>query len=178
MSAESDRELEPLVRRAQKGDSQAIGELLRLTQTRLSRFCQFLCHDPQLAQDIAQDSYVRALGELRKLKEPAKFVSWLYKIAKNLFLDHVKSPRNAPTEVLEEEREGEAFELSGADAEFSLHLKQTLALLAPDDRLLLLLVDLEERSYLEAAEIMGISEANVRFRLHHIRKEFINKYES
>lgn len=181
MSSKDVLDLESQVRRAQKGDPQALSQLLRLTQVRMSRFCLYLCHDPQLAQDIAQDSYVRALGDLRKLKDPTKFVSWLFKIAKNLFLDHVKSPRNARNEALEdsqsEARKGDGFQQSSSDAEFSLHLKDTLKRLEPEDRLLLLLIDLEERTYFEAAEILGISEANVRFRLHHIRKEFINKYE-
>jgi RNA polymerase sigma-70 factor (ECF subfamily) len=178
MEDDLSQELGKQVERARRGDAQASSEIIRLSQARIYRFCLFLCHDRALAQDLAQDTYVRALEELGKLKDPAKCLSWLYKIAKNLFLDHLKSPKNAPSEELSDAHAPQDASLAAGDAEFTLHLKQTLDLLAPQDRLLLLLVDLEQRTYSEAAEIIGISESNVRFRLHHIRKEFVNKYES
>jgi RNA polymerase sigma-70 factor, ECF subfamily len=163
--------MKDLVVRAKKGDAEAQTALVRATQERLFRFCYHLCRDRGLAQDLAQDSLIRALAEIGKLKEPEKFLSWLYRIARNLFLDHVKSPANATKLEVDEKLEAQD------DQEFSLHLRQVLQQLDPEDRFLLLLIDLEERTYQEAAEIVGISESNVKFRLHHIRKEFINKYE-
>jgi len=136
------------------------------------RFCLLLCHDPALAQDLMQDTYVRALGEIRKLKDAKKFVGWLHQIAKNLFLDHIKSPKNAATVPLHEEDR-----IESSQADFNLHLREALARLVPEDRYLLLLVDLAEHSYKEAAEIIGVSESTVRFRLHQIRKEFSKHYD-
>jgi RNA polymerase sigma-70 factor, ECF subfamily len=171
MLSPDDENLEKLVKRAAGGDAGAMSELMRITQQKLFRFCLFLCHDSPLAQDLMQDTYVRALSEIRKLKDARKFMSWLHQIARNRFLDHVKSPGNRPAAELDEEMVGELGE-----KEFGIHLREVLARLAPDDRVLLLLIDLEEYSYKEASEIIGISEASVRFRLHQIRKEFIKKY--
>jgi RNA polymerase sigma-70 factor, ECF subfamily len=168
---EKTAELEKLVKLAKKGDEVAIGELITRTKAPLHRFCLYLCRDPEFTQDLAQETYMRALDEIASLKDSAKFMSWLYRIARNLFLDHVKSPANAPKAEIDEE-----IPAGGGDLEFAAHLMQVLQKLEPEDRLLLLLVDLEERSYQEAAEIMGLTESTVKFRLHHIRKEFINKY--
>jgi RNA polymerase sigma-70 factor (ECF subfamily) len=169
------------VKAAQKGDASAQSRLIRAHQDALFRFCLHLCADPQLAQDLAQDALIRALDQIGKLREPATFPSWLLTTARNLFLDHVKSPRNKGYDELEEgdgsvETQGGALAASADGRDESMHVRQVLQGLEPRDRMILVLVDMEGYSYAETAGIVGISEANVRFRLHHARKEFIKRY--
>ena len=108
-------------------------------------------------------------------------MSWLFKSAKNLHLDFLKSPQNsnlAKAIPLEEVIEDTCPLVGGSQADQNevLQIQQALKELAPEDRVILLLVDLEEYTYAEAAEIAGISESNLRFKLHHIRKAFAEKY--
>jgi RNA polymerase sigma-70 factor (ECF subfamily) len=121
---------------------------------------------------------VKALTQLGKLKQPERFMSWLFKTTKNLFLDQVKSPASKAHENLDDVADSpDAPVAPGGDPGFSVHFQQALNALPEQDRLILLLVDMEERSYAEAAEVAGITESTLRFRLHHIRKEFKKLYE-
>lgn len=190
MSAEN-KELIDQVLRARKGDREALSWLVRLVQDRLYRFCLYLARDPALAQDLCQDALIKAMSNLHQLKEPGRFESWILKSARNLFLDHVKSPANQPFVPLENVGNGpedglrEIADPAHSDTatqaggmtpgEANLDIRRALGALPPDDRLILLLVDLEGHSYQEAAGIAGITESSLRFRLHHIRKAFIEK---
>jgi RNA polymerase sigma-70 factor, ECF subfamily len=167
-----------LVARARKGDQAALSELVRATQPRLFRFCLYLCGNPALAQDLCQDAYVRALENLKQLKGPENFPGWLLKTAKNLHLDHVKSPRNAPGPALEDLPPSQEPATSGREAEDRMEVHRALAQLPLEDRQILLLIDVVECTYAETSEIIGISDSTLRFRLHHIRKAFLAALKS
>lgn len=174
-------ELASQVLLAQKGESAAFSFLIRSTQDRLFRFCLYLCHDRALAQDLCQEAFVRAFEKISSLKESDRFLSWLFKMARNLYLDYVKSPQNsklATAMPLEEVLEDtvSASTPPSSDPTVTIQIQQALAGLEPEDRMILLLVDLEEHTYSEAAGIVGISESNLRFKLHHIRKAFAARY--
>lgn len=166
-----------LVVRARKGDEAAIAELIDAVQDRLFRFLVLLCGNQELARDLCQDTLIQAIDSLDKLKNPEGFGSWLFKTAKSRFLDHVRRPANAAGPALEEIPETE-FDPDGLSKESSLHVQQILASLKEEERLVLLLIDLEGRSYEEAAEVIGITENAVRSRLHRARKVFVEKYET
>jgi RNA polymerase sigma-70 factor, ECF subfamily len=166
-------EIEKLVRSAQKGDEGALSLLIQKTQKNLYRFCCYLASNESLAQDLCQDAYIKALENIGRLKKPDKFLSWLFTTAKNLFLDHQRSPATQRAEPLD------SVENSVAQApktDLRIQIQETLDKLPADERLVLLLVDLEGYSYSEAAEILGISEDAVRSRLHKARKLFANTY--
>jgi RNA polymerase sigma-70 factor (ECF subfamily) len=168
-----------LVIAARKGDQAAISELVEAAQPRLYRFCFYLCGNKPKAEDLCQEAFIKALSNLKKIKEPARFLSWLFRSTKNHFLDEVKAARNRESESIDspDEEGGSAATRSEAlklDArqEGMVAVQEALSKLAQEDRFVLLLVDMEERSYQEAAEIIGISEAAVRSRLHRARKAF------
>lgn len=165
-------ELEALVTRAKAGDEGAFSDLVRLTKNRLYRFLFFLSQDAALANDLSQDSYLYALEHLKSLQEPAAFPRWLFLIAKNRFLDYRRSPRNKPYDDVADLDP----EFAGGDRELALQTKEVLAQLPEAERFVLLTVDLEGFSYAEASEIIGISEAAVRSRLHRARTAFYKIY--
>lgn len=176
------RDLEDLsryVQLAQKGDEQGFALLIDATQDSLFRFCFYLSGNRQLAEDLCQECFVRALEQIKSLKDPASFKGWLLRMAKNLFLDHVRSPRNRPSdpvETLDEGAEQAQRTESMPVAELSLQVRQALESLAPEERLSILLVDLEGQSYAEAAEVIGITEEALRSRLHRARKAFVKNF--
>jgi RNA polymerase sigma-70 factor (ECF subfamily) len=159
--------LAALVEAARAGDERAMGELVRATQDRLFRFVFLLGADRALANDLCQDAYLYALEHLSELREPAALQGWLSTIARNKFLDHVKSPRHSASAPLEA-----APELPAPDLETVQQVRQALSKLDAEDRSLILLVDLEGHSYGEAAELLGISEAALTSRLRRARAAF------
>lgn len=168
-----------LVTAAQKGDQAAISELVEAAQPRLYRFCFYLCGNRPKAEDLAQEAFVKTLSNLKKIKEPARFISWLFRATKNHFLDEAKAARNRESESIDAPDDEGGSAQTRAEAlkteatqEGMAAVRQALSRLSQEDRFVLLLVDMEERSYQEAADIIGISEAAVRSRLHRARKAF------
>src|SRR2546425_1031286 len=74
---------ELLVRRGAAGDESAYSRLIAAYQSRLYNFVRSMVQNEQLAEDITQESFVKAYFNLNKLKEPARFKSWLFRIANN-----------------------------------------------------------------------------------------------
>ena len=173
LRAQTTVDLSSIVKLAQNGDEKAISELVEFFQKDLLRFCIYLSGNSLLGQDLCQDTFIRALENLKQLKDPAKIKSWLFQTAKNHFLNHVKSPKNAAADEIDSI--DEPIGLS-TDAELSLAVQNTLSKLEIEERLVILIVDLEENSYTEAAETLGVTEAAVRSRLHRARQNFMKLY--
>ena len=85
--------LAQLVRKTQKGDSDAFAELYTATYQRQYRFAYQYVKDPYLAQDILQDVYILVLKNIRTLKNPRLFVSWLHQITFRICFDTFKRSR-------------------------------------------------------------------------------------
>jgi RNA polymerase sigma-70 factor (ECF subfamily) len=169
-TATAEAPLEHIVEQAQLGNEEALSLLVDRFQKRLYRFCYYLTSRPDTAEDLSQETFVRVLTNLKKLKEPRKFESWLFQIAKNLFWDHLRSSRR--TDVL-------ADDLTQTSESPDLHIQitRTLAQLEPQDRLVLLLVDLQGHSYLEAAEIIDVSVEALTSRIYRARRAFLEAFD-
>ncbi|MCM2321997.1 MAG: RNA polymerase sigma factor [Oligoflexia bacterium] len=181
-ASDEDAELTALVVRAQKGDEGALAGLVERIQRRVFRFCFHLCRDPGRAEDLCQEALVKALKQLPKLEEPAKFQSWVMRIAKNQFLDEMRRPGH--TQELLEDDPVEASTVrdvgdpTAVAQDVSLEVREALQKLKPDDRIVLLLVEVEEWSYAEAAEIIGIKENALRSRLHRARAALLKIFNN
>src|SRR5688500_16771562 len=88
-------EADELVKRAILGDTDAFASLFRLTLPSVYRYLYGRCGDASLAEDLAQDSFMRALRAIEKSFQGKSndFLAWVIRIARNRFLDHVKSGR-------------------------------------------------------------------------------------
>lgn len=166
--------LTKLVVKAQKGDKEATRQLIEESQDSLLRFCLYLTSRKELAEDLCQESLVKALSGISKLKDPAGYQSWLFQTAKNLYFDYLKSAHNR-------KRDGDfdvnevAFRGEGSDVASAV--QKALSQLEPEDRTLLILIDMEGYSYAEAAKMLSLPEANIPSRLHRIRAKFMEIYK-
>lgn len=84
---------EELIKKAQKGNIEAFGEIFKKTNKRIYNFLLHLSSDSELAEDLTQETFVRAFKSLKSLKSSKAIVSWLHRIALNLYRDEMKKPR-------------------------------------------------------------------------------------
>lgn len=161
-----------LVTSAQNGERSAFTQIINLTQLELTKFLFGLSRNQQIAQDLCQDSYIKALQSINKLNEPEKLRSWLYTISRNTFYDfkRKKSHLLLDDDSMLEEKHDSPTSVSQSDT--NLSVRTVLSQLSGDDQALLILIDMNGHSYAEAAEILNVSEPAVRSRLHRARKQF------
>jgi RNA polymerase sigma-70 factor (ECF subfamily) len=163
-----------LVLKVLAGDEQAPAELVEATQARLFKFCFLLSRNREVAEDLCQETLIKALQNIHSLKNPDTFIGWVYRIARNVFTDLKRKPGHQ-----DETLEGLSLPAAGsADLDVVMNVQKILAKFEPEERLLLLLVELEGCSYKEAGEILELSEDAVRSKLHRLRGAFIKKYNS
>jgi RNA polymerase sigma-70 factor (ECF subfamily) len=142
-----------LCQRAAGGDRQAFRELVTRHEKRLRAFLARLA-GPDLGDELAQQSFVKAWQGLRHFRGEARFGSWLCAIGWRCYADHVRSERSEARK-----REAAAFgaeraEQHGGDA--LLDLDRALAMLDPVERAALVLCDGHGWSHEEAARILRI----------------------
>jgi RNA polymerase sigma-70 factor (ECF subfamily) len=166
---------EQLVTRAQAGDEPAYGRLVGLYQARLYNFVRQMVRNDEIAEDITQESFVKAYFSLRKLQNAASFKSWLFRIANNNTLDYLRRKRlqvvdtdDAVRESYVDERNPEAGALAAAR---SAHIREALDRLKPDQKSILVMCDLQGLSYQEIAEVLNIPFGTVQSRIFYARKK-------
>lgn len=157
-----------LIPGALNDEESAKSELIRITQSKLFKFCMLLGHNRELAEDLCQDVYIKAFRSLTQLKKPEAFLGWLYQIAKNLFMDMKRSQKDTTHNMPDQES-------LDSTPETILQLQQLLSQFEPEDRYLILLIEMEGQSYKEAAELTQSTEDAVRSKIHRLRQEFLKK---
>ncbi|MBR1712738.1 MAG: sigma-70 family RNA polymerase sigma factor [Alloprevotella sp.] len=159
---------EELVALYASGDNSAFDVLLERYKDRLYSYILFIVHNNDVADDIFQDTFVRAIVTLRqgKYTETGKFFPWLTRIAHNLIIDQFRTERNENT-VSNDESEGALFnnaKLADVSVEQQMVDEQTLAdvqclmnHLPDNQREVLQMRFYQDLSFKEIAEQTGVS---------------------
>jgi RNA polymerase sigma-70 factor, ECF subfamily len=148
-----------LIALARRGDDSAFDELVRRRQTWIRGLLRRWSGDAQLADDLAQEAFVRAWKNLRRLESPAAFGGWMRQIALNVWLDFARR-RNVPMAALEDgDMAGEPVVLDVAPA---IDLERALAALRPPERVCIVLAIAEGMSHVEVARATGIPLGTVK----------------
>ncbi len=172
------------VRKVQAGDRDAYAELVRKYQTRVRGYCVNTLRDATLAEDAAQEIFLKAYQGLRRFRGESAFSSWLYRITVNHCRDHLRKLARHRAESWEEllEREGDRIEtlLATPDepappSESAESVQQLLATLSEDHRAILLLREAQGLSYDELAQTLGCSLDAVKGRLKRARQELASR---
>lgn len=158
------------------GDTAAFGRLVELYADRVVTVCARMVRDRGVAEDLAQEAFVKAWQSLASFDGRSAFYTWLYRIAMNLCLSERRRPRrvvNMADEGLANRREsGEA--LPGDAAELKEEHARVLTALAELDeehRAVVVLRDVQGLDYEEIAGILGVPRGTVKSRLHRGRME-------
>lgn len=140
-------------------DRKQFVEYVESTQERLRRFLTALCcGDSALADDMAQETYIKAYMSSDGFRGDAKFSSWIYRIAYNTYVSHMRATRpTAPLEGVRDMVSGES-----ADGAFRYQaLYASLAKLPAAERTAILLYYFEDSPVKEIAKVTGAAENTV-----------------
>ena len=174
-----------LIGDAKAGDHAAMERLLMRAQEVAYRFSLLVCGHPEDAEDVMQDALLKTYQHVSRIEDPAAFRTWLYTTVRNACLmkrrRHVGEP--AHFESIDEGRRSEdgtakPMERPDAarpadermmDAWIDRRLRKALHALPPTYRAIIVMREIDGLSTREVATVTGISEANVKQRLHRAR---------
>lgn len=165
--------------KAQGGDKAAFGKLVRKHQRRVYATALQMTGDHGEADDIAQDAFLRAFMAIDRFDGRSEFHTWLYRIAVNLTINHLKKRgRSRPAEDSDPRVVGAlSADSESSDPAFALekrrfyaHLVEALDSLPETLKATVVLVSLQGLSHRIVAEILGCSEGTVSWRIHEARK--------
>ncbi len=128
------------------------------------------------AEDLAQETFIKAYKKLDTLKEPGKLKSWLYSIARNTVIDFFRKNKNKPfaldSEIMENIPETTAVDYQErvANLEVSKELESCIDRLVKEDRAIIKLLYYEGFSYKEIADLLHVNQNTLKSRLHRARK--------
>jgi len=161
-----------LVSQAQAGDRAAFGELVYLHRAGVINVVYRLCGDAQLAEDAAQEAFIRAWQHLPAYQPRSPFRNWLYRIATNVALDTLRRERQTITlEAVQLRSATTGPEAACERSERAEGVRAAVLALPPASRTVLVLREYEGLSYREIAETLGIPIGTVMSRLNYARTQ-------
>ena len=145
---------------------------------RIYRYLLSMTRDPDAAEDLTQETLLRALRAGGALREPAALLSWLYRLATNVFLDQVRADRRRPLADREGRLDrgadpadeipdpGPRVDRLAEQAEMSACVREYVNQLPPEYRAVILLHDEYGLTDREIAQSLGLSLATAKMRIH------------
>jgi RNA polymerase sigma-70 factor, ECF subfamily len=172
---------------ARAGREAAYRELIRRYERPVFALLFRMVRDRELAEDLAQETFIKALNAIESYRPEFKFSSWIFKIANNAAIDHLRrreldtlSLDGSPHAETPEQMQATALQI-GARQESPLDaveakelggvIEQAIAQLRPEYRSCILLRHVEGRAYEEIAEILSLPLGTVKTYIHRARNE-------
>jgi RNA polymerase sigma-70 factor (ECF subfamily) len=172
---------------ARDGQERAYRELVRRYERPIFSLLYRMVRDRELAEDLSQDTFVKALNAIESYKPEYKFSSWLFKIANNAAIDHLRrreldtlSLEGSPHAVTPDAMEATALQIGdrGENAldiveakELGGEIERAIAQLRPEYRACILLRHVDGRAYEEIAEMLDLPLGTVKTYIHRARNE-------
>ncbi|MDF2722945.1 MAG: polymerase sigma factor SigY [Paenibacillus sp.] len=169
------------IKRAQRGDSAALAQLLRQHYPFLLKYMTKITFQPVLAEDLTQEAMMRCIEKIRLYNFSSKFSSWLITIGTNLYIDHQRKQK----------RERDWQDQEQAFRQIKWHAQQmgeewsdmldAFARMADEVRVPIILKHYYGYAYEEIAEMMNIAAGTVKSRIHNgiksLRKELEHRHD-
>lgn len=181
---ESDSVEQAAIRLCRSGDIAGLEALYESYNEQVFRTCYRILGDRAAAEDQTQEVFLRVFEKIGHFKGRSRFSTWLYRLAVNQTLNRLRSRKRRLLKTL-----GMDFleELAGHDPTQDYELLQKerrdevqaiLSRLSVEHRAVLVLREIEELSYAEISEVLGIAQGTVMSRLHRARRELRSCLES
>ena len=182
-----------IVALARQGREAAYRELIGRYQRPVFSLIYRLVRDREKAEDLAQETFIKVLNALDRYDPSFKFSSWIFKIAHNTSLDHLRkkelvtlSLEGSPHAETQSEIEAstvqalsteETPEDYAASRELGATLEKAIGRLRPEYRTAIVMCHVEGRPYEEIAEVMGVPLGTVKTYIHRARNELKKELE-
>ena len=175
------------VKKAARGDDKAFETLVMHYQGQIYRLCFRMTGNADDAQDMTQETFLKAWKNLSTFQFDSAFSTWLYRLASNCCLDLLRSMKRKPTVSLTAETEDEDGEIidvaddaptpeeEAIACEEREDLRKALDLLDDEQRQILILRVVNDLSYTEIAEVLNVKEGTVKSRLSRAREQLRKK---
>lgn len=172
-----------LVQRTMEGDEEAFGVLVKKYRTKVFNLAYSLTRDRDAADDLAQESFIKAYFALPRFKLKSGFGTWLYRIAMNTVKDYLRKKGRIREvafgkeieHLVIQEDEMERKEKKQQEEQNRRLVHEAIQSLPEKYQLILSLRDIQGFSYGEIADILNISPGTVDSRLHRARKSLRKK---
>jgi RNA polymerase sigma-70 factor, ECF subfamily len=165
------------------GDQLTIEEIYRQYREPLLRYLQRLCGSPEQAEELAQETFINAYTGLLAFRGQCSVATWLFRIARNLYLNSLRHPSSTRIDtdellaIPDSRSYGDPVQQVVA-GERRDRIGLALAQLPEQQRSVLLLRDAEGLAYIEIADVLGISLAAVKVTLFRARNAFRQAYRA
>jgi RNA polymerase sigma-70 factor (ECF subfamily) len=164
---------EHLIKATLAGDDEAFALIITRYKRRVFSLAARFAQDGDELEDICQEVFIKAYENLKSFRRDAPFEHWLTRIAVHACHDALRGRRHTNRHI---SLDDQVWELQDYAADARLKARQArqvlaraMALLKPDERLIITLLELEEYSVNEIAGMTGWSTANVKVRAHRAR---------
>lgn len=163
------------LRRARDGDLAAFDVLVRSRMARTLRLALSILGDEPDARDVVQDAFLRAWRELPRLRELERFDAWLARIVVNACRDRQRGRRRVaireiPASRLDPAAEPASGQSTGDQVASADTIRRAFTRLSVEQRSILVLHHVEERSVADLARLLRIPEGTAKWRLHRARQ--------
>jgi len=174
----------PLVARCRKGDMQAFGLLVAKYQDRIYNLVLRLCGNASDAEELAQETFLKALENIAQFRGNSRFYTWLFRIAANLAISARRRGARIKFHPLAASDDGDGQiglearladsrepspQHAAASAETAAAVLRALEELDEEARLVVVLRDVEDMDYSQIAEVLDLPVGTVKSRLHRAR---------
>ena len=159
------------IQAAQQGDLIAMGALIDTLMPWVGRLCASIALDA--GPDAAQETLIQVMRDLKGLREPSSFRSWVRRIATREAIRHATRQRREPAIEHVESTHGTTL-----DPGLRRDVARVLAELPADQRVILVLRDIEGLSEAEAAAELNVARGTIKSRLHRAREAFRKRWPS
>lgn len=165
------------LKEARNGDEEAFSRIVEAYQRPVYNLCYRMLGDPTLAEDAAQETFLKAFRGLKRYDPKRRFVTWLLSIASHHCIDRLRRRKMllVPLEELHSEPQiadaAPGPEIALAKAEQEQELRRSMLHLASTDRAAIVLHYWHGLSYAEVAETLSLTVSAVKSRMHRARRE-------
>ena len=147
-------------------------EIYKAYWSKVFRLCMGYVNDYELAQDIAQETFIIVWQQLPRFRNESNVGTWIYRIATNNCLRQFDRQKRKSTDALPENMP----DVHLPDPEPQIQLLYKFVAELPELDRIIISLELEDVRQAEIADVVGISEANVRVRIHRIKERLTKKF--
>jgi RNA polymerase sigma-70 factor (ECF subfamily) len=174
-----------LIQQVLKGNQSAFRNLVERYQSYVFTIAYKVVKNREVAEEVAQDVFIKVYRMLGSYQQKSKFSTWLYTIAYRTALDEVrKKKRYAESidaddqylQIADQDGKSPAFNIQHAD--LNQQLEQAIQQLKPIDATIISLYYLNEKNVQEIQMITGLSKSNIKTKLHRLREQLRDQLQS